>query len=138
MQIEIEWRAVGRRSKYLEWTRCLYGYVDLGATEIVYIGKADGKTVRERFDAPDKDALFDFLENDHKIADIGICVGDILVKSDIRLTRQLLSDIESLLIKRVQPIGNIMARRSRISRPGMEVICFGGWPFSRSRFRDVR
>ena len=137
MQVEVEWHAIGPRSERLKWTRCLYAYTDFSADEVVYIGKADVKTVSQRFHAPDKDALFDFLEREHGITQVGISVGDILADEGTRLTRQLLADIESLLIKRMQPIGNVTAKRSRIGRPGLVVVCSGDWPHQRSRFRDV-
>ncbi len=41
------------------------------------------------------------------------------------LTRQLLLDVESLLIMRMQTRSNMMGKKSRISRPGLCVECTG-------------
>ena len=44
--------------------------------------------------------------------------------------------VSGVLVKRLQPFGNIQSRRTRISRPGMRVHCLGEWPFKRHRFHD--
>jgi hypothetical protein len=66
-----------------------------------------------------------------------VLVGDVELAPGRRLSRELLADIESLLIKRLRPAGNIQAIRSRISRPGLDVTCEGDWPHERRRFLDT-
>ncbi len=52
------------------------------------------------------------------------------------MTRQLLVDVESLLIYEVKPWGNIQAQSSRIQRPGLMVECRGAWPLRKRVFQD--
>jgi hypothetical protein len=55
-----------------------------------------------------------------------------------KITRQLILDVESLLIHSIKPWGNIQSTQSRsISRPGLSVKCDGKvWPIGRRTFRD--
>jgi hypothetical protein len=64
-------------------------------------------------------------------------VGELGLGEGQRLTKQLLEDVESLLIYRLQPWGNIRSSISRISRPGMIVRCRGSWPHPRRSFEDT-
>lgn len=59
-------------------------------------------------------------------------------RGNCRLTRELLSDIESLLICEVKPWGNIQCQLSRIARPGLKVVCGSDWPLSIKVFSDNR
>ena|SRR3989442_456593 len=54
-----------------------------------------------------------------------------------RFTGEMLSDLESLLIHRIKPPGNIQCLQGRTRRPGMTVKCEGDWPQSKLVFRDV-
>jgi hypothetical protein len=135
--IEIRWRAVQSRSDAWNWSRCLYAYVDPKGMEILYIGKAWGTTVRQRFRAPDKVSLFEFLARELGVNRVEVLVGEPLLEPGRRLTRELLADVESLLIRRLRPRGNVTATQSRIARPGLEVLCTGHWPLTRARFRDL-
>ena len=38
---------------------------------------------------------------------------------------------------RLQPVGNRMSTVSRISRPGLRVVCNGNWPHAKKQFWDV-
>ncbi len=62
--------------------------------------------------------------------------GELELEEDRRLSSQLLADVESLLVMRLQPPGNISSTRSRIYRPGMRVKCAGDWPHRRNAFHD--
>lgn len=119
-----------------DWTRVLYAYTVPPRDEIVYIGKADGRTVRERWNRSSKEDFWKALEREQRMFRHGVLVGDLELEGGARLTRELLADIESSLIHRVQPWGNIQACYSRISRPGLRVLCFGKWPFARASFVD--
>jgi hypothetical protein len=108
------------------WSGVLYSYIAPGGREILYIGKADGanSTVRTRWNADDKAGFWRELERERGIFKHAVVVGDIDVGMRGRLTRELLADLESLLIKWEQPWGNIQGRRVRnLSRPGMDVRC---------------
>jgi hypothetical protein len=137
MIVEIKWRRIrGESDLAWDWTRVLYAYLDHLAKEILYIGKADGITVRQRWTRSSKVAFWDALERERGIKKHVVLVGDVAIESGRRLSRELLADVESLLIKRVQPWGNIMNRESRISRPGLRVVCVGGWSGWSSEYQD--
>jgi hypothetical protein len=55
-----------------------------------------------------------------------------------RLTRELVADVESLLIALLRPPGNISATCTRIARPGLRVRCTGThWPSVSRYFIDA-
>ena len=56
---------------------------------------------------------------------------------DRRVTHQLLADVESLLIHKLQPWGNIQRRTSRIERQNLIVQCRGDWLSGRAVYRDA-
>jgi len=134
MAIEIEWKTLLADSKEWHHTHVLYAYVHPDTGAILYVGMAWYRTVRQRLTDRDKQALFDFFWNELGLSGVDVRVGEVWM--DGRLTRQLLSDVESLLIKRLQPAGNIMCRSSRISRRGMRLECLNEWPHERTRFVD--
>jgi len=116
--------------------RCLYAYWAHNG-ELLYIGKAWGKTVRERWRREAKAHFWSDLERDRRLFEHGVTVGTIGLMRNERLTEQLLSDVESLLINRTQPWGNIQCQISRIVRPGLIVNCRGDWSERRCVFRDA-
>ena len=131
------------RDKKWAWSGCLYAYVDPDTEAICYIGKADGSasTVWVRYKAPDKERVYDIIEKKRGLfrEDLAIIVGEITHTGagSNRLTRELLADIESLLIWNVSPIGNHRNIFSRTCcRPGMIVECFGDWPHPTNTFYD--
>lgn len=133
--IRVHWRRLRAESQGWNSTRCLYAYVDPRDQRILYIGKADGPTVRHRFRAAGK-AVLEFLEWQLGVGVPVVLVGTILVEEGRRLSRELIADLESLLILRLKPRGNIQSIHSRIRRPGLEVECTGAWPHRRVRFTD--
>lgn len=137
MLVYVNWTKLdrGRRSPLWEDSLCLYGYLHPQRDWLLYLGKADFSTVSMRLLGSHKQKLFKDLDERYGINDVSVLHGCIVLESG-RRTSQLLSDVESLLITRLKPYGNIQARHSRISRPGMRVNCLGNWPFSRWRFRD--
>lgn len=137
MTVEIRWREIGRDAD-LAWrySRVLYAYLDPSGKEILYIGKADGTTVRQRWTRSAKEGFWDDLERELGILEHLVFVGEPFLGAGTRLTRDLLADIESLLINRIKPWGNVASRRSRISRPGLVVRCLGDWLHPRRVFRD--
>jgi hypothetical protein len=113
----------------------LYAYLAPVRDEIYYLGKCDRTTVRGRACYSAKSAAWDCINGQSKTH--RLIVAEIEVNQ--RLTRALLSDIESLVIYEAQPCCNVQNTRSRgkHSRPGMRVECRGrAWPLSRRVFWD--
>ncbi len=139
MIIRIHWATVrGERDAKWGWTGVLYAYLAPKDEEILYVGKAHGanSTVRRRWNADDKTGFWRDLERQRGIHQHAVVIGGIDAGPGARLTRQLLADLESLLIKWEQPWGNIQGRKERnFSRPGVEVRCMGHWP-GRKRYLD--
>ncbi|SRR6266508_3767621 len=136
MLVEVEWTHLHiKRHPLWEGQFCLYVYLHPTSPWLLYIGKADYSTVRQRMYGDHKAQLWADLEGAYAVEDVRVMHGALVV--DGRRSSELLSDVESLLIKRLQPFGNIQSTRSRIPRPGMRVHCLGDWPFKRWRFHDV-
>ena len=86
----------------------------------------------------DKSKLFAFVKKQYGIDDVRVIHGAVELAPGRRRTSELLADLESLLILRLDPSGNIHNSKSRsISRPGLTVECVGHWPHERTRFRDT-
>ncbi len=135
MAIEIEWTLIkDEDDEAWDWTNVLYAYTDPEDNEILYIGKAYGPStsVLTRFRARDKNSLWKFLDKELEITEVNVLIGNIALEEGFRLTKQLIADIEGLLIYREDPCGNVQSTRSRgISRSGMRVKCTGDWPSQR-------
>lgn len=137
MKIEVHWKfADDEADEVLQYRQVLYAYTDSTGGEIVYIGKADASSVKERLSGKHKSEVFRYLDTDLKFKKYGIAVGLFNLPEGKRLTSELISDVESLLINVLEPVANIQCIDSRISRPGMEVICFGDWPYEDDYFVD--
>lgn len=138
MVVRVEWRRISPESEGLfRAARVLYAYVVPPHNEIVYVGKAGGKTVGERWSWSAKEDFWSDLERERGMKYHAVLVGELELPKGLRLTRQLLADVESLLISRVNPWGNIQSVRSRISRPGLRVVCLGEWPLAKATFIDT-
>jgi hypothetical protein len=135
MSIEIQWRTLLAESEEWNHRHVLYAYLNPNTDQILYLGMAWQRTVLQRFRDRDKNGLRDFLAHEFRLDGVKVLVGNVWMEG--RLTRQLLSDVESLLIKRLKPAGNIMCRSTRISRRGMRLECYHEWPHHRTRFVDV-
>jgi len=139
MKFSIEWHGITLSSSKADWSNVLYAYVEPYEDTIVYIGKADRQTIRQRLSGTHKDKVWRDLA-EAGVDRYALLAGDVTSDADEigRFTWQMLADIESLLIYRLKPIGNIQNTRSRpISRPGMTVSCEGVWPHRRTEFRDI-
>jgi hypothetical protein len=128
MKIEIEWEKIETNGDD-DYKECLYAYLHPKTKEILYIGKADSTTVRERWKAEDKEPLKKFL-SENGIEKIYPIIGFLVLPEGKIFSSKLLNDIESLLIFKEKPKGNIKNTQTRnISRPGMEIRCKGeAWP----------
>ena len=100
------------------------------------IGKADYSTIRQRLHGDHKSILFRDLDRQYGVDQVRVLHAGLALGGGRRLSSELLADVESLLIIRLQPFGNIQSTRSRVSRPGLRVECAGDWPFKRKRFQD--
>ena len=137
MQIEVDWLSDDKKA--WQSTSCLYAYLHPKTDEILFIGSVFTRTVKERFDAPDKEELFEYFGAIHRLnpSEVRIAVGEVWLDEGKRLTPQLLADVERVLVKRVQPPGNIQSNLKKISRHGVIVKCTGEWPYKRSMFVDT-
>lgn len=128
---------------HVEWgddtdlSQVLYAYLDPTTRRILYVGKADYLTVRQRFQGDHKNTMFLNLVGSRKSLKLEVIVGELLFDTNRRFSSALLSDVESLLIHRLRPPLNKQCISSRTSRPGMIVTCGGEWPHARTRFRDL-
>jgi hypothetical protein len=120
-----------------DWRSCgLYAYLRQRDPEILYIGKAHGRSILQRLHAPDKYGLFDYLNRERGIFDIRVITARVEAVQNI--TKQLILDIESLLIPKIKPCANIQSSGNRgITRPDLRVVCEGrAWPCSQRTFVD--
>ena len=138
MLIEVEWTFL-EHDRHPLWTDscCLYAYLQPKLDRLLYIGKADYSTVRERMHGDHKAVLFDDIFRRYGTDQVRVLHGQFLLEEGRRRSSELLGDVESLLIMRLLPFGNIQSRGSRITRPGLRVQCTGDWPFKRFRFQDM-
>jgi hypothetical protein len=136
MIVEVEWAALQSEEDELGYSgRTLYAYQHPEEDEILYLGKAGStSSANRRLSGGHKAGFFDDLWKQRRIDRFVHLVGEL--DYDGRYSEELLSDVESLLIMREQPWGNIQARTSRISRPGLIVRCSGEWPGQRE-YRDL-
>ena len=134
--IEVKWRTLGENDPGWDYSRCLYAILTPDGKEILYIGKAWGTSVRNRWSWSGKKEFWEDLRNQRGITHHTPLVGEVHLPRTCRLTRELLYDMESLLINQEKPWGNIQSRKTRIRRPGMEVKCVGEWPGKRSKYKD--
>jgi len=141
--IILDWRDVnhgsGRWDHRWGYNLALYAVLHPRTDEILYLGKADGSTVRARWNAADKhDRVWRRIEQERGLFEHGFLIGEFQMPDGMRLTRQLVCDIESMLIYALQPWANTCNSASRgiYSRPGIVVSCRGHWPHPRKTFRD--
>lgn len=127
--VTVRWHALSQDHPGWYARRCLYAYLAPGRrAEILYIGKSWEATVRGRWVRAAKEKFWDDLESNRRIRKHAPLYGEVRVNYAGRLSSELLSDVESLLIAAEQPWGNIQCRTDRISRPGLTVKCTGEWP----------
>ena len=136
MSIKITWYRIDENNEFLwDVNRGLYAYLGT-KDEFLYVGKVDGTTVRKRFQRSAKPHYWDFVENDLGYFETEVLVGIVKLPQGSKHSRQLLADIESLLINQIQPLGNIACRNTRISRPGLSIKCYGDWDYDKKTFID--
>lgn len=117
--------------------RCLYAYLHPRTDELLYLGKADRQSVRQRMRGRHKDSVYEYLEREWKLEHLRPIIGELMLDESQRFSSALLADVESLLIHRLTPACNVSCIDSRISRPGLTIECRGDWPHRRRTFRDA-
>jgi hypothetical protein len=138
VQVTLHWYdIIGDDDPRWDHDLALYAYLAPNEREILYIGKCDRTTVRGRWRYSAKSGLWDSI---NRVCDTH-CVIVADIESNKRVTRELLSDVESLLIyevNRLQPLHNVQntSSRGQYWRSGMRVECLGAWPLSKTVFRE--
>lgn len=137
LRVELPWCSLERDGDPA-WraTFCLYAYLHPERDWLLYIGKSDYQTVRQRLHGDHKAALFDFFWRKYGIDEVRVLQTGLVLEEGRRRSSELLGDVETLLIMRLQPAGNVANTRSRPYRPGLRVACTGDWPFKRAGFQD--
>ena len=137
LRVELPWYLLDH-DRDPAWRRkfCLYAYLHSARDWLIYIGKSDRQTVRQRLHGDHKAALFEFFWDKYGIDQVRVLQSDLVLEEGRRRSSDLRGLVESLLIMRLQPPGNIAYRASRPYRPGVGVKCTGDWPFKRSGFYD--
>lgn len=134
--ITVNWKYIsGNEDEKWDWCRVLYMYLAPKEGEPIYIGQAYECSVRERFLTAGKAALWGYMKK-LKVMRHAIAVGNIIIPRGQNISKELVNDIESLLIYHTLPCGNIMSKDTRISRPGMKIRCGGDWPLPQKTFED--
>jgi len=137
MHVKVTWTQLTEHTPHWDYCGCLYAYVDSESGEVLYIGKADYHSVGQRLSGRHKENVFRYFRR-YGVRSFDVIHGQLWLEEGRRFSRQLLADVESLLINRLLPPANIACTKSRISRPGMRVTCSGDWPDRRRRFHDSR
>jgi thiamine kinase-like enzyme len=136
MHIEVDWDYANEEDEAIDYCRVLYAYLHPETQEILYIGKADKSSVRDRLKGEHKEGIYSFLAQEYGLTTMSLQVGELIFPEGNRYSSESLADIESLLIAEIRPPANIQSINSRISRPGMVVTCVGEWQHPMSEFYD--
>ncbi len=136
MRARVDWLTLVDEDEEWRWTTCLYAYQHPTQRTILYIGKTDGTTVRSRLYGRHKKDFFRWMKARYGTTRMRVLQGEVYLEPGKRLSRELLTDIESLLINLVRPLGNIAATRTRIARPGLSVRCTRDWPYQTTLYVD--
>ena len=116
MEVWVHWSELrSERNRLWSASYCVYAYLHPERDWLLYLGKAGGATVRQRFSGDHKQRLFRDFRKDYGIVAVRALVGVLDLEDGRKRTSALLSDVESLMIMRLQPYGNISATSSRIS-----------------------
>jgi hypothetical protein len=140
MLVEVDWALLKDRwdERWREGLG-LYVYLHPDRNWLLYIGKCDFSSTRQRLYGTHKERLFEDIRHEYGVErdELRTMHGRLILAKGFRRSSELLADVESLLIMRRRPFGNIQSTRRRISRPGLRVHCIGHWPFNRRRFHDI-
>lgn len=137
MDVLVKWNYSGPSHPSFRDRGVLYAYLHPRSQQVLYLGKADRCSVRERWGGEHKQSVKKFISEEFGVEGVHAIVGYLHIPIENRFSSALLSDVESLLIGAIQPVANIQSVRSRICRPGLSVTCGGSWPLRKKRFLDV-
>src|SRR2546430_1504928 len=97
--VEVPWiKLRGGRDPGWQADFSLYAYLHPEQDFLLYIGKADYQTVRQRMHGEHKDDLFDFFWRKYGIEQVRVLQGDLVLEDGRRRSSELLDLVESLLI----------------------------------------
>ncbi len=115
--------------------RQVYAYVHPDTQVILYIGKADYCSPQERWNGHESDGLFDEFERDYDLKECDTILGEVTEINGVsRVSVELLTDIEELLIWLISPSGNRQFAEPK--RPDLRITCTGAWPMEQRIFID--
>lgn len=134
MDVSINWVAVNEEDDEMDDSGVLYAYLHGDTGELLYVGKSDSSTVRERLYGEHKDEMFEWLDDNYDMESFGLLVGYLDLPSGRRQTSQLLGEVESLLIYCLQPPANVANKQSHSARQDLVVHCIGDWQQNESDF----
>ena len=99
LRVEIPWYELNDDSDPAWRTNfCLYAYLHPDRNWLLYIGKADYQTLRQRLHGDHKAELFNYLCRMYDVNSLRILQGDLVLEAGRRRSSELLSLVESLLI----------------------------------------
>src|SRR5436309_2393381 len=106
LRVEIPWVELEHhRDPAWRANFCLYAYLHPERDWLLYIGKADFQSVRQRLHGDHKAALFRFFWRDYGIEQVRVLQGDLVLDENRRRSSGLLGTVETLLIMRLLPSG---------------------------------
>lgn len=92
-------------------------YMFLYESKILYIGQVYFKSLRERINEHLRgDSLWRWIERNYDSKNVSMMIAEIESMDQERITKQLVNDVESLLIITQQPEGNIQSTRTYYGR----------------------
>lgn len=132
MQISVHWKSFeGDEDSGRAALWPFFAYVTPDCEEIVYIGKANRELAKSYSNgSKSRSPLFRELAERRGIRQVELLSGTVRLPPGTKMTRELLADIEAMLIYEFQPWGNVHERDSlkEYYRPDLRVRCTWDWP----------
>ena len=132
MQINVHWKSFeGDEDSGRAALWPFFAYVTPDCEEVVYIGKANRELTKSLANGSrNRNPLFRELAERRGIQQVELLSGTVRLPPGTKLTRELLADIEAMLIYEFQPWGNVNGRDSlkEYYRPDLRVRCTWDWP----------
>jgi hypothetical protein len=132
MQISVHWKSFeGDEDSGRAALWPFFAYVTPDCEEILYIGKANcGLAAKRSNESKGRNPLFRELAERRGIREVELLSGTVRLPPGAQLTRDLLADIEAMLIYEFQPWGNVHEHDSlkEYYRPDLRVRCTWDWP----------
>ncbi|SRR6266481_1243990 len=137
--IIVDWLNISQNVKLWQRKRALYCILHPTQDTLLYLGRAVRSTVRRRWNAADKhERVWSRMADELGLDKHRIIVGTFKKVAERRISEEMISDVESLLIFRLRPLLNGQSTKTRgnYSRPGMTVHCTGAWPHRWKNYHD--